>query len=215
MSISNILFDLDGTLTDPMEGITKSVQYALSCFGITIQDHTTLSYFIGPPLGETFIKHFGFDEPSARIAVAKYREYFAPTGIFQNELYGGVEELLAKLQESGKRLFIATGKPTVFAKKVAEHFDIQKYFTDIYGIELSDLNLSKSETIEKLMRDYDIRCSDAAMVGDRIFDVDAAKANRLLAIGVRYGYATPEELEGRADFLVDTVRELQELLINL
>ena len=114
---THLLFDLDGTLTDPMTGITKSVQYALKSMGIEVEDNRELSFFIGPPLGETFMKYYGFSEQEAQWAVEKYREYFAPKGIFENEVYPGIPQMLESLKNQGKRLFIATGKPTVFAQK--------------------------------------------------------------------------------------------------
>ncbi len=213
--LTDVIFDLDGTLTDPLEGITKSVQYSLKSFGIEVADHRELSYFIGPPLGGTFIEKFNFNEHQAKCAVEKYREYFAPKGIFENEVYTGIEDLLKELKNSGKRLFIATGKPTVFSKKIVEHFKLDKYFTAVYGIELSELNCSKKDTIKALINDFNIDPKTCVMVGDRIFDVEAGKINQMVTVGVKYGYAAEKELEGNADFIAETVEELNSILKSL
>ena len=213
--IKDILFDLDGTLTDPMTGITKSVQYALKSFGIEVKDNRELEFFIGPPLGETFMKYYGFSEEQAKAAVEKYREYFAPTGIFENVVYDGIPKMLERLKSAGKRLFIATGKPTVFSKQILEHFSLSKYFTDVYGIGLSDLHKSKADTIKDIISDYNVDSKTAVMVGDRIFDVQAGKQNGLLTVGVTYGFAEKGELEQDADYIVKTTAELEALLMKL
>lgn len=212
---TDILFDLDGTLTNPFVGITKSVQYALKSFGIEVEDNGELDFFIGPPLGETFMKYYGFSERQAEKAVEKYREYFAPKGIFENELYDGVTNMLDRLRKSGKRLFIATGKPTVFSKQIAEHFGFADRFAGIYGIELSDLHRCKADTVASILTDFSISPENAVMVGDRIFDIEAGKQNRLTTVGVSYGFAKKGELEGQADYIVDRVDELEKLLLRL
>lgn len=213
--IKDILFDLDGTLTDPMTGITKSVQYALKSFGIEVKDNRELEFFIGPPLGETFMKYYGFSEEQAKIAVEKYREYFAPTGIFENVVYDGIPQMLSRLKSAGKRLFIATGKPTVFSKQIVEHFSLSEYFTDVYGIELSDLHKSKTDTVKDIVSDYNVDKKTAVMVGDRIFDIQAGKQNGLLTVGAAYGFAENGELEQNADYIVKTTTELEALLMKL
>ena len=124
-----ILFDLDGTLTDPKEGITKSVAYALEYYGIHVEDLDSLCKFIGPPLKDSFITYYDFDEEKAEEAVEKYREYFKPHGVFENKIYAGVDNLLKTLKERGKVIILATSKPTVFAKTILEHFDLMKYFS--------------------------------------------------------------------------------------
>lgn len=213
--ITDVFFDLDGTLTDPMTGITKSVQYALKSMGIEVEDNRELAFFIGPPLGETFMKYYGFSEKEAQWAVEKYREYFAPKGIFENEVYPEIPQMLESLKNQGKRLFIATGKPTVFAQKIARHFHLDKYFEDICGIELSELRKSKSETLSKIMRDFSVDKATSAMVGDRIFDIEAGKANGVVTVGVTYGFAEEGELEKGADYIVNNAAELENLLMKI
>ena len=124
-----ILFDLDGTLTDPKEGITKSVAYALKHFGIDVEDLDTLCKFIGPPLKDSFMQYYGLSEDDAHLAVEKYREYFEPCGMFQNKVYDGVENLLKELKTSGKEIVLATSKPGVYAQKILEHFHLDSYFS--------------------------------------------------------------------------------------
>lgn len=137
-----ILFDLDGTLTDPKEGITKSVAYALKHFGIDVEDLDTLCKFIGPPLKDSFMQYYGLSEDDAHLAVEKYREYFEPCGMFQNKVYDGVENLLKELKTSGKEIVLATSKPGVYAQKILEHFHLDSYFSYVAG---SELDGSKSE----------------------------------------------------------------------
>ena len=143
-----ILFDLDGTLTDPAEGITKSVQYALKHFGIEEDDLEKLQPFIGPPLMESFMDFYGFSEEQAREAVTYYREYFRPQGIFENEVYKGIPELLEKLTDAGKTLILATSKPVVFAEQILEHFDLRQYFEFIGGSDIEQTRAKKTEILQ-------------------------------------------------------------------
>jgi len=148
MNKTYILFDLDGTISDPKEGITKSIQFSLREFGIDVEDLDTLTPFIGPPLRDSYKQFYGFNEADTERAVAKYREYYAETGIFQNALYDGIVPLLKTLQDRGKQLFIATSKPTVYAEKILKHFEIDQYFAFIYGCELGGRRSKKSEVIQ-------------------------------------------------------------------
>ena len=138
-----ILFDLDGTLTDPKEGITKSVAYALKHFGIDVEDLDTLCKFIGPPLKDSFMQYYGLSEDDAHLAVEKYREYFEPCGMFQNKVYDGVENLLKELKTSGKEIVLATSKPGVYAQKILEHFHLDSYFSYVAGSELDGRRVKK------------------------------------------------------------------------
>ncbi|NLL77092.1 MAG: HAD hydrolase-like protein, partial [Clostridiales bacterium] len=147
----NLLFDLDGTLTDPKEGITTSVQYALKSFGIDEPNLDKLEPFIGPPLKDSFMKYYGFDEEKAEKAVAKYREWFAPTGIFQNKIFPGIADMLKELKEEGKVLAVASSKPTVFVEKILRHFDIYHYFDVVVGSELNGVRGSKEEVVEEAL----------------------------------------------------------------
>jgi phosphoglycolate phosphatase len=211
-----ILFDLDGTLTDSKIGITKSAQYALAKFGIEA-DADALVNFIGPPLGDSFRKFYGFDEVQVRRAVGYYRERFANTGIFENEVYPGIPELLAELTQQGKRLFVATSKATVFARRIVDHFQLDPYFEAVVGGNLDGTMDAKAEVIGHLIAEFGLEQyrNRMVMVGDRKHDLIGAKANQLVAIGVTYGYGTTAELNrlGPAA-LAGSVAELGNLLLG-
>lgn len=214
------LFDLDGTLTDPKEGITKSVQHALKAFDIEEPDLEKLEVFIGPPLKDSFMEFYGLTEEQALKAVEVYRERFSPIGVLENYIYEGIPEMLKSLHESGKKLAVASSKPYCFVKQILEHFDIEKYFDVIVGSELDGTRGTKEEVVEEALRQLKIldlpageRKSACAMVGDRKFDIQGAKAHGLTGVGVRFGYAPEGELEAEgADYVVDTVAELCRLL---
>lgn len=208
------LFDLDGTLTDPKEGITKSVQYALESYGIDVYDLDELDKFIGPPLFDAFIEYYGFSETDARGAIEKYRERYSKVGIFENVLYDGMEDLLKKLADSGKTLLVATSKPTFFAEKVLEYFEIAKYFAFVAGSELDGARTRKSDVIKYALENARITDLDACiMIGDRLHDVAGAKESGLESVGVLYGYGSREELEkAGADYIAESVESLYHLL---
>ena len=211
--MKNILFDLDGTLTDPKVGITKSVAYALKHYGIEVDDLDTLCKFIGPPLIQSFCGYYGFSEKQAAEAVDVYREYFSVTGLFENEVYDGVEEMLKTLKAEGKRLFIATSKPEVFARRILEHFSLDGYFECIRGIELGEEHVPKEAIIDRLIKGYDLDVTETIMVGDRSFDIEGAAANSLPCVAVLYGYGNREEFEKCGAYkIVETVKELQAYL---
>lgn len=209
-----ILFDLDGTLTDPMEGITKSVQYALRAFGIHVEDRTQLCRFIGPPLAESFRNFYGLDERQAEEAIVKYREYFTPTGIFENEVYEGVSEMLARLKADGKILILATSKPTRYAEMILEHFGLARYFSFVSGSNFDGTRVKKAEVIQFALEENGIEDLEAAvMVGDREHDVIGAKSVGMECIGVLYGYGDEKEMEdAKADYVAETVDKLENLL---
>ncbi len=211
---TDILFDLDGTLTDPMIGITKSVRYALAHFGIEVATLEELTPFIGPPLKGSFQKFYGFSEEDAETALQKYREYFSKTGLFENQVYEGIEALLKALKSQNMRLFVATSKPTVYAKQILEHFHLAEYFDFIGGSELSGERVEKKDVIEYVLKEKNIKRENAVMVGDRCFDIAAGKEAGLTAIGVLYGYGDKKELtDASADALAETVEDLKNLLI--
>ena len=209
-----VLFDLDGTLTDPAEGITNSVAYALNKYGIEVADKTTLNVFIGPPLSESFRKYFKFSILQSIDAVTKYREYYHDRGIFENRLYDGIPQLLASLKAAGKTVIMATSKPTVYAERIAVHFDIKKYFDIIVGSELDGTRIDKAEVIKEALRQAgDPATEKCIMIGDRLHDVNGAKKTGLRCIGVLYGYGGREELtEAGADMLAETVNDLYDLI---
>ena len=210
-----LLFDLDGTLTDPMVGITSSVQYALEKFGIHVRYLKELIPFIGPPLAESFQKFYGFSKEDAERAIQYYREYYAPKGIFENEVYEGIPEMLARLTEAGFTLLVATSKPTVFAKKVLKHFGMEDYFSFVGGSELDGSRTKKAEVISYILKTCGIRAKEAIMIGDRRHDIEGGKACGLESVGVLYGYGTEQELtEAGADHIIRTVAELEDYLRN-
>ena len=210
-----ILFDLDGTLTDPMLGITRSVRYALNHYGIEVENLCDLIPFIGPPLRDSFHEFYGFDKQKADQAVTKYREYFATKGIFDNKVYEGIPECLQTLKDAGNILLVATSKPEKFAKQIIEHFDLAKYFDFIGGSEFNGRE-SKGDVIKYVLKANQINDSKVIMVGDRKHDIIGAHENNLPCVGVLYGYGSLEELtENHADYLVDTVAKLTSQLLEL
>ena len=213
-----ILFDLDGTLTDPKEGITKSVQYALADFGIDEKNLDKLEVFIGPPLKESFIEFYDFNEQDALKAVDKYRERFVVTGIFENKIYKGIPELLKELHERGCKISIASSKPTVLVERILDYFDIAKYFDYVVGSEMDGRRTKKEEVVEEALRQMvpqNVDRRNVAMIGDRKFDIEGARAFGLTGIAVSYGYAPEGELEAAgADYIVDSVEELKNALLK-
>ena len=207
---SYILFDLDGTLTEPKVGITKSVAYALESFGISAPELDELCVFIGPPLKDSFMKYYGFDDTKAELAVERYREYFRPYGVYENEVYEGVPEMLKALSDKGKTLVLATSKPTVFAEIILEHFGLRPYFSHVIGSELDGTRVNKDEVVACALAEAGvIDLSEAVMIGDREHDIFGAKKNGLFSIGVLYGHGSHEELEkSGADEIVCSVCEL-------
>jgi phosphoglycolate phosphatase len=215
-SKTTILFDLDGTLTDPAVGITRSVNYALESFGIYTEDIRGLCRFIGPPLKESFMKYYRFDETQAMQAVEKYREYFREKGLYENELIEGIDTLLQKLSEDGRRLIVATSKPKVFADIILEHFGIMKYFSLVCGSELDGTRVKKDEVIRYALDMAGVRETESAvMIGDREHDAAGALKAGIDCIGVLYGYGSREELQAAgAALIVETVEELQHVLLG-
>lgn len=224
-----ILFDLDGTLTDPKIGITTCVQYALHKLGIEEPDLDKLEPFIGPPLRDSFRDFYDMDEEKAGQAAAYYRERFSTVGLFENEVYPGIPQMLKELKKDGKKLAIASSKPTVFVKRILEHFEIFQYFDVIVGSELDGTRSRKEEVVEEALRqllpenEYAGLCKGTAaltesnhavvMVGDRRFDIEGAKEHGIASIGVEYGYAEAGELgQTGADIIVETVEELARAL---
>lgn len=214
-----LLFDLDGTLTDPGVGITTCVQYALQSFGIEEPDLTKLEPFIGPPLKESFKEFYHMSDEQAEEAVEKYRERFQDTGIFENEVYKGIPEMLRLLQSKGFYLGVASSKPTVYVERILDHFDLRKYFYVIVGSELDGTRVNKDEVVmEALNRMFaykPIQYNQVYMIGDRKFDVEGAKARGVESVGVTYGYGDIEELKvAKADYIVRSVEELQKFLMR-
>lgn len=214
--IKYLFFDLDGTLTDPKEGITKSVAYALESFGQHVENPDDLLMFIGPPLKWSFMEYAGLSDGQADMAVEKYRERFKDTGIFENGVYEGIERMLDKLKKAGFKLVLATSKPIIFADRILKHYGIEKYFEAAFGSELDGTRTDKAEVIEYAMNQTGAEPENTIMVGDRSHDIIGANKNNIRAIGVLFGYGNREELlEAGAYRLAVNVAELEEMLINI
>ncbi|WP_133016715.1 HAD family hydrolase [Clostridium cuniculi] len=212
-----ILFDLDGTIIDPKEGITKSVAYALNKFEIKVDNLNELCKFIGPPLKDSFIEYYNFSEDEAEKAIKYYREYFADRGIYENKLYKGFEEILISLKENNKVLMVTTSKPTIFATKILENFNLSKYFTFVSGSNFDGSRVRKSEVIQYALEINNIKdLSEVVMIGDRKHDIYGAKEVGVDSIGVLYGYGEYEELyNSGANYIVNSVEELRELIMDI
>ena len=208
-----ILFDLDGTLTDPGLGITNSVAYALGKYGLEVQDRKSLYCFIGPPLKDSFMKYYDFSEEKAFEAIRLYREYFSEKGLFENEVYEGVRELLEKIKASGRKIVLATSKPEVFSVRILEHFDLMKYFDVVAGASMDETRNKKGDVIRYAMEKGGFTADKAIMIGDREHDIFGAKENALPSIGVLYGYGDEAELRSAgADYIAENVEDIYKLL---
>ncbi len=216
--IETILFDLDGTLTDPKEGITKCVAYALDFFGIYVENIDVLKVFIGPPLVDSFSYYFDMNEEETAFAVKKYRERFSELGWAENKVYAGIEALLAKLKKAGKKLVVATSKPEEFSVKILEHFGLASYFDVICGAPMqAPKGHGKADVIRDAVKRAGITNLDTAiMVGDRLHDIEGAHAVGMKAVGVLYGYGDRAEHEKHgADFIAEDIRALENMLLAL
>ena len=215
MQHSTILFDLDGTLTDPREGITRSVQYALAKLGIDEPDLTALEHFIGPPLLQCFMSTYALDEATGWQAVNYYRERFRVTGLCENQVFDGVEALLAALVAQGRTLYVATSKPTVFAEEIARHFGFDRYFKRIYGSELDGTRTNKVELLAHVLESERLAPHSTLMIGDRKHDLIGARRNGLQAVAVGYGFGSREELLGEApDFHFETLEQMRRAFLS-
>ena len=215
--ITYLLFDLDGTLTNPQEGITKCVQHALRAFGIEEPDLEKLIPFIGPPLIQSFMEFYNMSEEDARKAVAVYRERFSTVGLFENFPYPGIADMLAELKAQGKILAVASSKPTIYVRRILEKFELAPYFDIIEGSNLDGTRVDKKEVIAEVLSQLDNpSADDLLMIGDRKFDVIGAREMGFGCVGVRFGFAAPDELEqSGAIYIADTVRDLHRYLINI
>ena len=211
-----VLLDLDGTITDPMLGITRCVEYALNHFGIQVDDLRELCGFIGPPLLDSFREFYGFSEQQAWEAITIYKERFSTIGLYENKVYPGMEAMLGALQQHGKKLMIATSKPEIFARQILEYFHLDHYFSFIGGAALDGLRLQKDEVIRYVLEENGIKdVQRVVMVGDRKFDVEGAHRAGLSAIGVLYGYGSRKELvDAKAEYIVEDILQLRQLLLG-
>lgn len=210
MNFKYIFFDLDGTLTDPYEGLSTSVIYALSRLGIIEKDLSKINRFIGPPLVVSFMEFYGLTREKAEMAIGYYREVYAETGIYQNRVYEGIEALLEKLKNQGRTICMATSKPTVYANIVAKHFKLDDYFEHVEGAPLNHSDIDKAVLIENIIEKYSIKNkNECVMIGDRCFDINAAKKAGIASIGITYGYGDAKELqEAGADYIISSAEQL-------
>ena len=209
--IKNILIDLDGTLTDPKVGITTSARYGLEKIGHPISDEINIDWIIGPPLKASLAKILNVeaDHVLAEQALMGYRERFAVKGLYENHVFEGVAETLAELKRRGYRLFLATAKPTVYAKQILEHFNLAQYFTDIHGSELNGDRTNKAELIQYILAQQQLQADQCMMVGDREHDIFGARHNGIETIAVSYGYGSQEELEvAQPKYKIDRFNQL-------
>jgi phosphoglycolate phosphatase len=209
-----LFFDLDGTLTDPKPGITGSIQYALAKLGRKVPSQDELAWCIGPPLRASFVVLLG-GEAHADRGVELYRERFSDVGLFENSVYPEIKDVLAKLSQSGFRMFVATSKPHVFARRIIDHFALDHHFERVFGSELDGTRVHKTDLIAYALEQTAVGASHSLMIGDRSHDVLGAKANGIDAIGVTYGYGSRDELiAAGARQLCDSPRAVLDVILG-
>ncbi|MCH5156165.1 MAG: HAD-IA family hydrolase [Clostridiales bacterium] len=213
---NNILFDLDGTLTDSFEGIANAALYALNKLGETSYTKADLNFFIGPPIFNSFDKIFKGDEQKVKRAVTLYREYFGEIGWRENRVYDGVKQMLQSLKDMGKTMAVATSKPEHFSRRITEYFDLDKYFIFVAGASMDTSRAQKAQVIEYAIKSTGINKADTVMIGDRNHDILGAKACGLKSMGVLYGYGDKEELTAAgADYIAATPEKIVEIFKSL
>jgi phosphoglycolate phosphatase len=212
VTIDAIFFDLDGTLTDPKPGITRSIQYALQKLDLPVPSQDELTWCIGPPLRDSFVTLLGGDS-QADLAVTLYRERFSDVGLYENAVYPDIEYILTALKQSQGRLFVATSKARVFAERIIEHFGLGSYFEHVFGAELDGTRAHKTDLLAYALETTGVKASQALMIGDRSHDMIGARNNGMGALGVLYGYGSEKELiEAGAMWVCATPRGLLEHL---
>ena len=212
-----ILFDLDGTLINPQSGILSAIRYALGEMGRSVPDEASLLNWIGPPLGESFSAEINLplQDPMILEAIRLFRVYYAARGVTEATVFDGVEAMLAKLRAEGQTLYIATSKPTVYAKQIAENFGFNHYFQTIYGSEIDKLHSGKTDLLLHILETELLNPGELTMVGDRKYDVGAALACNIRPIGVTWGFGSRKELlDAGVRDIVTNISELTELLSN-
>jgi len=211
-SIKNILFDLDGTLTDSSEGIVRCLQYALEKLSVECPTPAELHAHIGPPVRNALSLIMKTDDVDLiEEALRLYRVRFSATGIYENRVYEGIPEMLSALRASSRRLFVATAKPLIFTERILNHFDLTNYFDAVFGSELSGKLDNKVELIHHVLSSASLAPDETLMVGDRMYDILGAKENGCHSIGVTYGFGSEEELRSAgADLICESPREITE-----
>ncbi|MBC2600893.1 HAD hydrolase-like protein [Puniceicoccus vermicola] len=210
----NLLFDLDGTLTDPKPGITECLRYALGKMGREAPPRDDLLWCIGPPLLKSFVILLEDDSQDVcEEALRHYRERFSTIGLFENSVYPEVPDVLDELSKAGMKLFVASSKPEVFVRRILQHFGLSPFFVQMYGSHLDGTFAEKADLIRNVLAVEDLLAEKTWMIGDRLHDVIGAKANGLRAVGVTYGFGSERELrEAGADDLVSSPREVLSVL---
>jgi len=208
--INTILFDLDGTLTDPKDGITRCIQFSLKHFDVPMPDTEDLTWCIGPPLRDSFSQLLKTKEDAILDrALSLYRKRFSEKGMFENYIYPEVPQGLERIKASGFRIFLATSKPRIFAKKILDHFRLSQFFNTVYGAELDGSLVDKEELIAHILKTETIDPKHALMVGDRIYDIAGGQQNGVMTAAVTYGYGSPDEIRSsHPDLVLNRFSEL-------
>ncbi len=215
MKYSAVIFDFDGTICDTGEGILKSAKYALDAFGIESPDYREMTYFIGPPLLITFQEKFGVDPSTADELVKKFRERYTNKGIFESELYTGIKQLLSRLRKEGFKIGIASSKPQDYIEVLLEHFGVKSYFDCVCGVSFTADCESKTNIVARCQKELDVPGNMCIMVGDKKYDIEAAKANMIDSVGVLWGYGSKfEHIEAGAKFIVKRVDDVEAVALG-
>lgn len=216
MKYKYILFDLDGTITESGPGIMNSAEYALKKMNREVGDRETLRKFIGPPLTESMEKYYGMSREESLLGVKYYREYYEEKGMFENSVYAGIPEILDSLKKEGYILAVATSKPEIYARKIADKFGFTKYFAGVYGATMDEALIRKADVIRHALEEMHVpeeMWNQVLMVGDRDTDVYGAGENNIKVIGVLYGYGDLEELQGAgADYIARTPEDITKII---
>lgn len=215
MRFGSILFDLDGTLTDPALGITNAIIYARKKWGLDPGRNEDYYKFIGPPMPQSFTEYWGFSPEDAKSFLVLYREYYTVTGLFENKPYPGMEDLLRRLKAAGQKLYVATSKPTDMSLRILERFGLAPYFQAIVGSDPRKTDSTKTDIIRQVQTAYALDLRRTVMVGDRRYDVIGARQCDIPCIGVLYGYGSRQELEqAGAAAIAETVEDLGDVLLT-
>ncbi len=209
--MKHLLFDLDGTIIEPKEGIVNSIRHTADLMGAVMPSEEELHQFIGPPIMDSFQEKLKLSYEQALEAVSHFRRYYAETGIHQNALFRGIADVLHALKQEGYTLYVATSKPTVFAKEILEEHALDKYFVEIVGCNLDNSRSDKTEIIGYIVQKYGLDTSQCLMIGDTKFDIVGAKNHQMLSVGVTYGHG--DFSQHQPNYVVDSCPEL-ELLIK-
>jgi phosphoglycolate phosphatase len=211
-----VIFDLDGTISNPLEGLKNGFRYALKKMDHTNIDESILDSFIGPPLQDSIKKHFFEEEEKVWETVGHFREYYGEKGLFENVLYEGIPDILNSLKEEGRELHVATYKPQPYAERILEHFQLKHLFSSIHGVAINKKDVSKDVFIGRILENAQgYRKDEAVMIGDTAFDIIAGKKQGIATIGLTYGFGSRRDIEeAQPEHIVHSVAELRALLLG-